>query len=347
MIAALLMQILRVFFTGRFRRPRRLGWLVLFGLLFAGMGAGLTGHLLPDDMLSGNSLAVLDGLLKGVPFVGTELSGLVFQGRYPSGAIATAYPAHVYVLPAVMVALLAVQAVLGARDKPARIPLGVRAGRHGALFFAVFGVLTLLATTVTVNPIWSYGPARAGNASAGTGALWYLAFLDGAQRLVPPGWEFVWLNRTWTIAILAPVAVSGLFLVTAMLYPFIEPWFAGDRPAYHRPARPRDTPVRTGIGVAGVVFYGVLWAAAGSDTIAFQFDLAVEGVVHTLQAGLFLGPVIAYVLTKRICLGLQLRDRDEALHGHETGRIIQLPSGGYTEVREEPESREPRPLKAG
>lgn len=332
MIAALLLHILRVFFTGRFRRPRRLAWLALFGILFASLGAGLTGHFLPDDMLSGNSLAVLDGLLKGVPVVGTWLSDLVFQGRYPSGAIATSYPLHVYVLPVVIAALF----LVARPPRPARLAAPLRraaAVRGGAMFFAVFGVLTLLATTVTVNPIWRYGPSHPGNASAGDGALWYLAFIDGAQRLVPPGWEFEWLGRTWAIAILAPVAVSGLYLVTAMFYPFIEAWVTGDTSEHDRPTRPREAPTRTGIGVAGVVFYGVLWAAAGSDSIALQFDLAFEGIVRTLQVGLVLGPVIAYVVTKRICLGLRLKDRDEARHGYETGRIVQLPSGEYVEVR--------------
>ncbi len=345
MIATLLLHILRVFFSGAFRKPRELNWLILFGILFASMAAGLTGHVLPDDMLSGSSLAVLDGILKAIPVAGTWLSFLVFQGEFPSGAITTFYPLHVIVLPALIAVLMIGNGVLAALHKPAQFPgpgriennvvgrpFRVAAVKSFGLFCVVFGVLTAIAATVTVNPIWTYGPADPGNASAGGGALWYLAFLDGAQRLVPPGWEFVLFDRSWTLAILVPVGVCVLFLATAMIYPFIENWVIGDQRDHHLLTRPRNAPTRTGIGVAGVMFYGVLWAAAGSDVIALHFSLSIEGIVLTLQIALLLGPVAGFVLAKRICLGLQRKDREIVLHGYETGRIVRLPGGEYVEA---------------
>ena len=48
-----------------------------------------------------------------------------------------------------------------------------------------------------------------------------------------------------------------------------------------------------------------------------------------------IGPVLAYFLTKRICLGLQKKDREMALHGYESGRIVRLPGGEYIEVHEQ------------
>ena len=347
MIAAVLLHILRIFFTGAFRKPRELSWLLWFGILLMSMAAGLTGHILPDDALSGTSLMVMDGLLKGIPVIGTSLSFLVFQGRFPSGAIDTFYPLHVLVLPAITILFMLVIGVLNLLHKPAQFrgpgrtdknvvgrPFTVAIVKNGGLFLIVFGVLTVIAATVTVNPVWIHGPADPSVASAGGGALWYLAFLDGAQRLVPPGWEFVLFDRTWTLAILAPIGVSVLFLLAAMLYPFIENWVTGDRKEHHLLTRPRNAPTRTGIGVAGVVFYGVLWLAGGSDVIALHFSLSNEGIILTLQLALILGPVIALVLTKRICLGLQRKDREIALHGYETGRIVRLPGGEYIEVHE-------------
>ena len=329
MIAALMLHILRVFFTGSFRKPRELQWVVLFGILLTSLAAGLTGHVLPDDLLSGTSLAVLDGLLKGIPVVGTGLSYLVFQGRFPTGAIEMFYPLHVVVLPLVLVLLFLASGLVSVRRRPTR-PATV--ARRGGLIFLVAGVLTLLAATVTVNPIWLYGPSDPAVASAGGGALWYLAFLDGAQRLVPPGWEFVLLGRTWTPALLVPMGVCALFLLSAMLYPFFERRVTGDRRDHDLPTRPRDAPTRTGIGVAGVVFYGVLWIAGGSDVIAMQLSLSNEALVLTLQLALVLGPVLAFMITKRVCLGLQRRDRDIVLHGHETGRIFRMADGEYVEL---------------
>ena len=325
MIAALMLYILRVFFVGAFRKPRELQWVVLFGILLTSMGAGLTGHILPDDLLSGTSLAVLDGLLKGIPVVGTWLSYLVFQGRFPSGAIDTFYPLHVVVLTGLLVLLLPFSGLLNRR--PSRLAV-----RSGGLFFIVSGVLTLMGALVTVNPIWLYGPSDPAIASAGGGSLWYFAFLDGAQRLVPPGWEFVLFNRTWTPAILVPMGVCGVFLGAAMLYPFFERWLTGDKRDHHLPARPRDTPTRTGIGVAGIVFYGVLWIAGGSDVLALKLSLSNEAFVLTLQLALMLGPVAGFMITKRICLGLQRRDGDIVQHGYETGRIVRMPDGEFVEV---------------
>jgi ubiquinol-cytochrome c reductase cytochrome b subunit len=351
MIAALAVHILSVFFTGAFRRPRELVWLLLFGVLFLTMAAGLTGSVLPDDLLSTNSLAVLDGVLKAIPIVGTWLSSLVFQGRFPSGAIETFYPLHVVALPLGIAALIAAVVVLAivhgpTRSQPPAAPPAAVGGslrstvtRFAGVFFVVFGVLSAIAALVSVNPVAIYGPSDPGNASTGAGAVWYLAFLDGAQRLVPSGWEVVWMDRTITLAILVPVVVSSLFLVVAALWPFAERFIANDpRPQIavqeHRVDRPRNAATRTALGVAAIVFYAVLWAAAGSDTIAYLFRLSSEGLLVALQVTLVLGPPIAFTITQRICLGLQRKDRDIALHGFETGRIVRMPGGEYVEVHQ-------------
>lgn len=347
MIAAVMLHILRSFFTGAFRRPRELTWLLWFGVLLTSMAAGLTGHVLPDDALSGTSLMVMDGLLKGIPVIGTWLSALVFQGRFPSGAVETFYPLHVMVLPAIILLLVLLIGALNLLHRPAQFPGPGRTednvvGRPwksamvktAGLFLIVFGLLTVVAATVTVNPVWLYGPSDPSVASAGGGALWYLAFLDGAQRLVPPGWEFVLFERTWTPAILVPAGVCTLFLLIAMVYPFFESRMTRDTASHHLLTKPRNAPNRTGIGVAGIVFYGVLWAAGGSDVIALQFSLSNEGLILALQLCLVIGPVIAFEVTRRVCLGLQRRDREIALHGRETGRIVRLPGGEYVEIHE-------------
>lgn len=365
MIAALLLLILRVFFVGGFRSPRRPTWVALFLVLFVSMGAGLTGAVLPDDLVSGSSLAVLDGLLKSVPVVGSSLSALVFQGQFPSGAVATFYPLHVLVLPAAILGLAVAAVVLGARGAIAEQRTGPartltrslargRARRRAArvealgLFLVIAALETAMAALATVNPVWQYGPADPGNASAGAGALWYLAFLDGAQRLAPPGWEVLWAGRTWTLAILVPVGASTAYLALAMAYPWLEARALRDRSVHHLPARPRSAPARTGIGVAGMAFYGVLWAAAGSDVIATRLGMSLNDIVRALQVGLLLFPVLGFVATRWLCLGLQQRDRETLDHGAETGRIVRLPGGGFVEVHRPVEDHDrPRCLGLG
>ena len=346
MLAAIMSHLLRLFFTGGFRKPRELTWVVAFLLLVVMLAAALTGSSLPDDMASGTSLAVLDGVLKAAPIVGTWLSSVLFGGLFPGDVIALFYPLHVVILPAVLLLLFTVNAILALVHKPAQFtgpgrtndnvvgrPLPVFAAKSGGFFFIVSGVVVLIAATVTINPVWIYGPADPSSASAGAGPGWYLAFLDGALRLAP-GWEFVWLGKTWTLAVLIPVIVSTLFLVIVAVYPLVERWITGDRRDHHLLGRPRNHPARTGIGVAGVIFFGVLWAAAGSDKIATQFHLSIEGVLHGFQALIILGPIAGTFITRRICLGLQRKDSEMVLHGYETGRIVRSPRGGYTEVHQ-------------
>jgi ubiquinol-cytochrome c reductase cytochrome b subunit len=204
----------------------------------------------------------------------------------------------------------------------------------GGFLFITFGVIVLIASLFTINPIWNYGPYDPSPVSAGTQPDWYIGFADGMLRLIPPGLEFVFLDRTWSFNILIPLGIIGIFLVLVILYPFIEAWVTGDKREHHIAQRPRNAATRTAIGAAGVTFYAVMWAAASSDIIATHFWLTMEGVIHTLQVLLILGPIVAYFVAKRICIALQKKDREIALHGYESGRIVRLPGGEYIEVHQ-------------
>jgi len=144
----------------------------------------------------------------------------------------------------------------------------------------------------------------------------------------------VFLGHTWKFNILIPLGVIGIFIILVLLYPFIEAWVTGDKREHHYAQRPRNAATRTAIGAAGVTFYAVLWAAAASDIIATHFWITMEGVIHTLQALLIIGPILAYFVAKRMALALQKKDREIALHGYESGRIVRLPGGEYIEVHQ-------------
>jgi ubiquinol-cytochrome c reductase cytochrome b subunit len=133
---------------------------------------------------------------------------------------------------------------------------------------------------------------------------------------------------------LVPLVVSLVFLALVAAYPFLEAWVTGDKREHHVLDRPRNAPTRTAIGAAGVTFYGVLWAAASTDLIATFFQMSLNQVLTAMQIMLILGPIFAYVVTKRTCLSLQRKDREIVLHGRETGRIVRLPHGEYIEVHE-------------
>ncbi len=349
-VAAIGLHMLRIYFTGAFRKPRELNWLIGFVLFVLALAEGFTGYSLPDDLLSGNGLRIIDGMIKGVPVVGTWISYLLFGGEVPGTAIVgRLYSLHILLLPAILVVALGLHMVLLIVNKhtqfagPGRtegnvigVPImPVFAAKAGGFFFIIFGVIMLTASFVTINPIWLYGPYDPSPISAGTQPDWYIGFADGALRLIPPGWEFMIGPYTVSMNILVPILVLLVFLVLVALYPFFEAWVTGDKREHHMADRPRNAPTRTAIGAAGVTFYAALWAAASSDLIATHFGLTIEGVIHAIQFATIAGPFIAYFVTKRICIGLQKKDREIALHGYESGRIVRLPGGEYVEVHEQ------------
>jgi ubiquinol-cytochrome c reductase cytochrome b subunit len=349
-IATIMLHMARVFFTGAFRKPRELNWVIGFIMWILAMGEGFTGYSLPDDLLSGNGLRIIDGLIKGIPIVGTWTSYIFFGGEFPGTQIVgRLYTLHILLLPALLVALVGLHMVFlivhkhtqfagpgKTNDNVVGYPiLPVYGAKMAGTFFLVFGVIVMIAALFTINPIWNYGPYDPSPVSAGTQPDWYIGFADGALRLVPPGWEIVLFN-TWTLSlnILMPIVAITLWIVLALFYPFIEGWITGDKREHHLAERPRNQPTRTAIGVAGIVFYGSMFVAASSDLIATHFQMSMENVIHILQFTLLAGPFIAFFITKRICIALQKKDREMALHGYESGRIVRLPGGEFVEVHQ-------------
>lgn len=349
-VASIGLHMLRVFFTGAFRKPRELNWVIGFLLFVLAMALGFTGYSLPDDLLSGNGLRIIDGMIKAVPLAGGWISYLLFGDEFPgTDIIPRLYVLHILLLPAILVALIGAHMVLLIVNKhtqfagPGRTNdnvvgapvMPVFAAKAGGFFFIVFGVIVLIASLFTINPIWNYGPYDPSPVSAGTQPDWYIGFADGALRLIPPHLETVIFGYTWSWNVLIPLVGLLVFLAAAALYPFLEAWVTGDKREHHIAERPRNNPTRTAIGAAGVTFYAGLWAAASSDLIATHFRLSIEGVIHALQFVTVVGPFIAYFVTKRVCLALMRKDREIALHGYESGRIVRLPGGEYIEVHEQ------------
>jgi len=124
-----------------------------------------------------------------------------------------------------------------------------------------------------------------------------------------------------------------MFTVLA-LYPMIERKLTGDTASHHLLQRPRDVPVRTALGAMGLTFYLVLMISGGNDVIADKFDISLNAMTWVGRIGVIILPPIVYVITYRICLGLQMHDREVLEHGIETGVIRRLPHGEFIEVHQ-------------
>jgi ubiquinol-cytochrome c reductase cytochrome b subunit len=346
-VAAVFVHLLRVFFTGAFRKPRELNWVLGFLLLVLAMFAGLTGYDLPDDLLSGTGLQVVNGTLLSVPVVGTYLSFFLFGGEFPGeDLIARFNTLHTLVIPGLMIALLVGHVALAVRHRhtqyagPGRtennvvgLPFKVHAVKSAGYFCFVSGVIFFMAAVAQINPVWNYGPFRADQVSAGSQPDWYMGVADGLLRVMP-GWEIALWGHTLALDNLLPL-LGGMLLFLAMgAYPFLEAWITDDDRDHHLLDRPRNRPVRTALGVAWLSVYAVALIGAANDVIAIRLHVSVNAVTWTVRVGLFVVPALAFAITKRLALALQRRDRDTVLHGRETGVIKRLPHGEYVEIHE-------------
>lgn len=346
-VAAIAVHLMRVFFTGAFRKPREMNWVIGVGLLTLALAAGFAGYSLPDDLLSGTGLRIAQGIMLSIPLVGTYISIFVFGGEFPgTDFISRLYALHILVIPGIILALVTAHLIMVWVQKHTQYPgpgrtndnvvgyrlMPIYMAKAGGFFFAVFGITTLIAGLVTINPIWSYGPYNPAQITAGSQPDWYIGWLEGALRMMP-NWEWVIAGFTVSFNVLIPsVVIPGLIFTAMALYPFFENWVTGDKREHHILDRPRNNPTRTAIGVMALTFYTLLWIGGGNDLIARFFDLSLNSITWFLRVAIFVLPPLAFVLTKRICLSLQRRDRDKLLHGYETGNILRLPNGEFIEV---------------
>lgn len=347
-LAAMITHLARVFFTGAFRKPREVNWLLGALLLILGIVEGFAGYSLPDDLLSGTGLRIASAIMLSVPVVGTWVHWLVFGGEFPGDLIiGRFYIAHVLLIPGILLALIAAHLALVWYQKHTQFPgagrteqnvVGIRimplfALKGGGFFAVTFGVIALLSGLFQINPIWNLGPYDPSQVSAGSQPDWYMGFLDGATRLWP-AWEF-YIGSHTIPGVFVPAALGGGIIFTALImYPFIERKLIKDDAPHNLLQRPRDAPVRTSIGAMAIAFYVVLTISGGNDIIAFHFDISLNAMTWIGRITILVLPPIVYWLTYRFCIGLQRSDREVLEHGVETGMIKRLPHGEFIEMHQ-------------
>jgi ubiquinol-cytochrome c reductase cytochrome b subunit len=333
-VAAIVVHLVRVFFTGAFRKPRELTWLVGLAMLMITLPEGYLGYSMVDDLLSGMGLAIGYGVAQSVPVIGGNLALGLWGAPFPGDPNFEnrMYIAHVLIFPVLIGTLLAVHLALVTsrhhtqfRRKPVQTQrklLGVptfpgQTPRSLGLLLGVAGLLFLLGGLVQINPIWQWGPFEVGQSTNGAQPDWYLGWLIGALRLLP-GFDLTIGNYTvvpnpfWGGA-LFPLVV---FFVLA-IFPWLEKRMTGDRSFHNVLDRPRDAPGRTAFGAGFLTWVFLVFFAGSADRVYVFFGLSYPAQIWIYRVAVWVLPALVYLLTKRVCLELQrseeiAADREQA-----------------------------------
>lgn len=351
-IAAIVVHLFRVFFTGAFRKPREINWITGVLLFWLAFLLGFTGYSLPDDALSGTGLRIAHAIILSIPVAGTWVASSLFDGDFPGTLIVPrVYIVHVFLLPLVTLGLILLHIGLVFKQKhtqwagPGRTSRNVVGERffpryvtkQTALFLVAFGVIAAMGGLFQINPVWLFGPYKAAVVSVATQPDWYVLFLEGSTRLFP-AWEirFPLFGEHFTISPLfwPGVLLPGILTMIMVAYPFAEARIRKDTRIHNLVQRPRDMPVRTGLGALAITFMLVLTVSGANDVVASTFDISLNATTWAGRIGLIVAPPVAYWITHRVCLGLQQHDREVLVHGVETGIIRRQPDGRFVEVHQ-------------
>jgi quinol---cytochrome-c reductase cytochrome b subunit len=326
-LAAITLHLLRVFFTGAYRKPRELTYWLGVTILTVALLEGYLGYSLVDDLLSGMGLAIGYSVAVSIPFVGQNLANLIWDGPFPGthAFFSRMYIAHVFLFPALIAVLLVVHLGLVAakhhtqfkgKRQTERKLVGVpmfpgQAPRSLGLLLAVAGVLVLLGGLVQINPIWLWGPYHTYSSTNGAQPDWYLGWLIGGLRLVPSfdlvidGYTLV-PNPFWGGA-LFPLVVFGFLY----LWPWLERKLTGDHAFHNLLDRPRDSPLRTAVGMGMLTWIVLVFLAGGSDRVDVLFGIGYIPQIWVYRVLVFVGPVVAGLVTHRMCRELQRSEQVE------------------------------------
>ncbi|HEX8859228.1 MAG TPA: ubiquinol-cytochrome c reductase cytochrome b subunit [Actinomycetes bacterium] len=348
-VAAIVVHLCRIFFTGAFRRPREVNWIIGVVMLFLAMAEGLTGYSLPDDLLSGVGMRITYSIVLAIPVIGTWVAFLLFGGEWPApDVISRFFVFHIFLIPAVLFALVGVHLAILVLQKhtqfrgPGRTERNVTGKRFWpeqafksiSLTLLVAAVCAGLGGLAQINPVWQYGPYNPANVSSPAQPDWYLAWADGLLRLGGP-WSFQIFGYTISENFWPAILFPGIAFTILTLWPWIERRFTRDRVEHHLLDRPRDAPARTATGLAGLTLFFIPFLEGGNDIIAVLLHVPVETITRILQYSFFIAPVVVWLATFWTCRSLR------ATHIHPAAptagmRLRRTASGGYETVLLEP-----------
>jgi len=341
-LAAIVVHMCRIFFTGSFRKPRDINWVIGILLFFAAMFEGFTGYSIPDDLLSGMGLRIAVSILESVPLVGTWAMFFLLGGNFPSTLmLQRLFTVHVYIMPLLLFGGIGTHLAILWKQKHAQFPGPGHTEENVvgsplfprytvktlALLFGVAAVHAMLGAFVQINPVWLWGPYRSDQAISPAQPDWYVGWLEGALR-IGPHWAIHLFGHMIPSPFWPGLVLPLVIMVVLIAYPFIEASVTGDRAPHNLLDRPRDKPARTALGVAFFVFMTGLFFAGADDLEARYTNLPLDGLVWFYRLFCIFGPILAFWITYAFAAALRERG---GVHEAPRVRLVRTPQGGFSE----------------
>jgi ubiquinol-cytochrome c reductase cytochrome b subunit len=312
---AILAHLARIFLTAAYRKPREINWIIGLTLLLLALVNGFFGYSMLDDLLSGTGLRIGYAILLSVPVVGPWLAFLFMGGTVPNPeTLPRMYALHIYLVPALIVGLLALHLGMIWRQLHTNYPGPRRTNRtivgsrlwpsytakSMGLFLLVFALVAALGGFAQIDPVWIYGPYEPGAVMAGAQPDWYLGWVEGAMRLFPG--INLWLGHWLVPAIFFPAVLMPTLVFGGLyLYPFVEKLFSSDKGDQNVLRLPYQQPFNTAIGAGIFVFMLILLVAGGDDVIAVAMGSSVVELRAILRVLVLIVPPAAAVVTYLVC----------------------------------------------
>ncbi len=222
MIAAVILHQMRVFFTGAYRKPREISWMVGMCLLVATLMLGFTGYSLVYEQLSFWGATVGANIAGSVPLVGPWLRTMLLGGEgYNAFTLSRFYVLHAAVLPVLLTVLIAVHILLVRLQGVTELRFASDARDGGDDHFQFFPdhlyteLIIGLLLMILLSALASIWPAMMGpKADPLT-----------TPEVIKPEW-FFYVAFRWLKLFSATVAIlsTGLIVFLFFAWPFVDAW---------------------------------------------------------------------------------------------------------------------------
>lgn len=298
-LASIMLHLLRVYFSGSFKKPREINWWIGLLLLGSAIFASFSGYLLPYDAFSVTATNIGYYLASQLPWVGHAIANFVFNGTFPSpGIVPRFFAYHVVIIPLIIALLLGAHLLIMVKQKHTQPKeneknysgsiLGIPLWPQQAtlmifLFLITFGALFIVASFFPVHPSQYFGPPT--NSTPMVKPDWYFLWIYGLLKIIPNN-LIIHLSKG---AVIDPESIGGI-IIPGIVFIFIAlvPVLSKSNEKVYYMEKPTSYPVRFAFGIAFIAFFLTLSVVAYQENIGLSIALS--------RILVFIIPIISWLI---------------------------------------------------